>query len=164
MLKAFSSAKENMEKAIALKGNTWESVDSIKDIFTQSNKAHSNKAEGLDNWNDDVHFGLQRLTGTSIEVIELYRNISLNFPVTNELLEPVLEGLTIENAITQKRLFICDYSILKGLTSTEGRVQCAPFGLFFVDKNGHLKPIAIQLFQDPGPDNPIFTPTDPPNT
>ena len=43
-------------------------------------------------------------------------------------------------------------------------VQCAPISLFFLDNNGNLKPIAIQLFQDPGLDNPIFTPLDPPNT
>ena len=72
--------------------------------------------------------------------------------------------MTIQQAIIQKRLFICDYSILQGVKARENFVQCAPFGLFFVDKNGHLKPIAIQLFQEPGLDNPIFTPTDPPNT
>lgn len=33
--------------------------------------------------------------------------------------------------------------------------------LFFLDKTEQLRPVAIQLYQEPGPDNPIFTPTDP---
>ena len=38
--------------------------------------------------------------------------------------------------------------------------MCASLGLFYVKGNGDLVPIAIQLHQQPSPDNPIWTPND----
>ena len=38
--------------------------------------------------------------------------------------------------------------------------MCASFGLFYVKGSGDLVPIAIQLHQQPSPDNPIWTPND----
>ncbi|CAL1536625.1 unnamed protein product, partial [Lymnaea stagnalis] len=69
-----------------------------------------------------------------------------------------LGGLTIAEAISRKRLFICDLEILDGLPVRQNFVLCSPIGLFFVDDENQLMPVAIQLFQKPGPDNPIFIP------
>ena len=41
------------------------------------------------------------------------------------------------------------------------RYCAAPLGLFYVNKVGHLLPIAIQINQQHGPDNPIWTPNEP---
>ena len=38
------------------------------------------------------------------------------------------------------------------------RYCAAPLALFYVNKLGHLMPIAIQINQEPGPENPIWTP------
>ena len=41
------------------------------------------------------------------------------------------------------------------------RYCAAPLALFYVNKVGHLMPIAIQINQEPGPENPIWTPQEP---
>ena len=46
--------------------------------------------------------------------------ICSRFPVTDELLEPLLEGLTIDEAIKQKRVFMTDLEIMQGLPVKEG--------------------------------------------
>ena len=38
------------------------------------------------------------------------------------------------------------------------RYCAAPLALFYVNKFGHLMPIAIQINQESGPENPIWTP------
>lgn len=42
----------------------------------------------------------------------------------------------------------------------DGTYCSAPLCLLYVNAVGQLKPIAIQLGQNPGEDNPIFLPTD----
>jgi hypothetical protein len=41
------------------------------------------------------------------------------------------------------------------------RYCAAPLALFYVNKLGYLMPIAIQINQKPGPENPIWTPSEP---
>ena len=53
-----------------------------------------------------------------------------------------------------------NYEILEGLTILENRYICQPFGLLYVNKSGDLVPIAIQFFQTPSEQNPIWTPND----
>ena len=60
-----------------------------------------------------------------------------------------------------------DYKILEDIPhygqdreDLERRYMCASFGLFYVKGSGDLVPIAIQLHQQPSPDNPIWTPND----
>jgi arachidonate 5-lipoxygenase len=36
--------------------------------------------------------------------------------------------------------------------------------LFYLNKEDELMPVAIQLFQKPGVDNPVYLPNDPPHT
>ena len=50
--------------------------------------------------------------------------------------------------------------IMDGLDLKEGYYSSAPLCLLYVNKANQLVPIAIQLKQKPGSDNPIFLPTD----
>ena len=59
------------------------------------------------------------------------------------------------------RVYICDLSeIMDGLPCKEGCYCPAPICLLYVNEANNLVPIAIQLKKAPGPDNPIFLPTD----
>ena len=58
-------------------------------------------------------------------------------------------------------VYICDLSeIMDGLKCREGYYCAAPICLLYVNKSMKLVPIAIQLKKTPGPDNPIFLPSD----
>jgi hypothetical protein len=63
-------------------------------------------------------------------------------------------------------VFLADYSLMHGIKALEKdadrRYIAAPLVLFYVRANEDLVPIAIQLRPTPGPDNPIWTPLDPP--
>ena len=50
---------------------------------------------------------------------------------------------------------------MDGVPCREGYYCAAPICLLYVNAADQLVPIAIQLKKDPGPENPIFFPTDP---
>ncbi|KAK0064895.1 allene oxide synthase-lipoxygenase protein [Biomphalaria pfeifferi] len=133
----------------------------IEDIFSIYDPAVFPKPKGSHLWSEDVYFGRQRLAIINNTVIELVKDLPQNFPVSDELVGPFLEGLTLKEAIDRKRLFMCDLKVLEGITVKENFVLCAPIALFFLDKSRELKPVAIQLLQSPSSNNPIFTPACP---
>lgn len=53
-------------------------------------------------------------------------------------------------------------AIMDGLSGA-GRQMVAPMALFFLTAEKQLVPLAIQLQQRIGEQNPVFLPTDPPN-
>lgn len=53
-------------------------------------------------------------------------------------------------------------AIMDGLSGA-GRQMVAPMALFFLTAEKQLIPLAIQLQQRIGEQNPVFLPTDPPN-
>ena len=64
-------------------------------------------------------------------------------------------------------MYIADYALLADIPTihrdSDQRYVAAPLVLFVVrDPGGDLIPIAIQLQQAPGPDNPVWTPRDHP--
>ncbi|KAK7498738.1 hypothetical protein BaRGS_00010115, partial [Batillaria attramentaria] len=144
-------------KLVMLTSGNWDSLADIRNVYTEK---IFNLPTGADRWSNDLFFGLQRVCSLNHSLIELCTAIPEKLPVTDEMLKPLLQGLTLQEALDQKRLFICDLKILEGLPVRPDFVLCAPIGLFFVDSQQQLRPVAIQLFQKPGPDNPIFLPTD----
>ncbi|ESO93682.1 hypothetical protein LOTGIDRAFT_209217 [Lottia gigantea] len=148
-------------RLVKLTAGQWESLAHLKNIYTQ-NVFHLPK--GADRWSNDLNFGLQRIASLNHSLIKLCTAIPDKLAVTEEMLKPLLEGNTIASLIKQKRLFICDFEILHGIASRPGFTLCSPIGLFMVNNNKQLLPIALQLYQEPAPDNPVFLPTDHPNT
>lgn len=57
-------------------------------------------------------------------------------------------------------VYICDLKIMDGLPCKDVSYCAAPLCLLYVDNNNNLVPIAIQLKQTPGSENPIFLPSD----
>ncbi|KAL8593844.1 hypothetical protein ACOMHN_065321 [Nucella lapillus] len=137
----------------------WKTLSDLINVYTDN---VFNAPRGVERWRNDFYFGLQRICSQNSVMIELCRAIPDKLPVTDAMLQPLLEGLTIQQALVQKRLFICDLYQLEGLPVRPGFELCSPIGLFFVDKDGQLRPVAIQLYQTPAPDNPVFLPTDDP--
>jgi len=143
----------------------WESMDELLETF---GKSEFDVPTDSGNWNDDAHFGQMRLSGLNpltIQLVTMKNSVPTNFPVNDKMLAPHMEKHTIAQAIEEKRLFLTDHSILEGIfvhgqedKLSEQFVMCVPLALFYLDSKNNLKPVAIQLFQQPSKENPIFTP------
>ncbi|XP_070566146.1 polyunsaturated fatty acid 5-lipoxygenase-like [Ptychodera flava] len=144
-------------KITAMTTAHWDSLDDLINVYG----SNMPRPAGVSNWKKDIEFGMQRLTGCNPTVIRLCTEIPENLGVTDEMLQPLLEDLSLEDAINQKRLYIINYEVLQDLQCTEDRKICAPIALFFVNSEKEFLPVAIQLFQDKSDSNPVFLPSDP---
>lgn len=138
----------------------WHSMENLKKVY----KFSLGEPNSMEFWNEDVWFGLQRIQGVNPVLIRLCRKIPSKFRVENYMVEPFLENMTLDEAIENKKIYIIDLEILEGIKCRDNRELCTPIALFYLNKNNELLPIAIQLFQDPDPNNPVFLPSDPPYT
>lgn len=134
----------------------WDSFDDIDKIYDDQRK----KPLAADHWNEDVWFGNQRLVGCNPALIKLCTEIPEKFGVNEEMMKPVLNGETLASLMEKKRLFLIDLTIIEDLKHKENFNICAPIALFMLNDEDQLMPIAIQLNQQKGPENPVFLPTD----
>jgi arachidonate 15-lipoxygenase len=114
---------------------------------------------------NDAAFAHMRLAGPNPMMLRRMTERDDRLPITDALFQVAAPGDTLDAAMAEARLYLCDYAALDGVelgTVPNGQKYIsAPLALFVVDKTtGALKPVAIQLRQKPGPDNPIFTPGD----
>uniref|UniRef100_A0A8C2GVG7 Arachidonate 5-lipoxygenase a n=1 Tax=Cyprinus carpio TaxID=7962 RepID=A0A8C2GVG7_CYPCA len=120
----------------------------------------------MEHWKEDFMFGYQFLNGCNPVVIRKCTEIPDKFPVTQKILEASLErGLTLEEELKEGNIFIADYELLDGVTPNATdpctiQYLAAPICLLYKNSQNKIMPIAIQLGQTPGEDNPIFLPTD----
>uniref|UniRef100_A0A3B3V9J4 Arachidonate 12-lipoxygenase, 12R-type-like n=1 Tax=Poecilia latipinna TaxID=48699 RepID=A0A3B3V9J4_9TELE len=115
-----------------------------------------------DNWKDDAFFGYQFLNGINPMLIQRCTSLPDNFPVTEHM---ICKLLLFCSKIKQKgNIYLCNYQILDGVATRDikGKKQylMAPLVLLHKTAEDKLMPIAIQLQQKPGADNPIFLPSD----
>ncbi|XP_015255315.1 PREDICTED: arachidonate 15-lipoxygenase B-like, partial [Cyprinodon variegatus] len=118
-----------------------------------------------DHWKDDDFFGYQFLNGLNPMVIRRCDTLPDNFPVTDDMISKHSNGPSwLDQEIKCGNIFLCDYKLLDEVKTREihGKQQylAAPLVLLYKTADDKLVPIAIQLKQEPGPDNPIFLPTD----
>ncbi|XP_038642653.1 polyunsaturated fatty acid 5-lipoxygenase-like [Scyliorhinus canicula] len=141
---------------------SWTSTDDFEKIFC--NVDSSIAAFVKDNWKQDWIFGYQFLNGFNPVLIQKCEKIPVNFPVTNAMVMKSLVNSTLEQEIENGRIFIVSYEMLDGLPANviDGVQQylAAPICLLHLNEQHQLMPIAIQLKQTPGGDNPIFLPSD----
>ncbi|XP_076117180.1 allene oxide synthase-lipoxygenase protein-like [Mytilus galloprovincialis] len=136
----------------------WQDFEDVKTVYTKA----FGVPESSKYFNDDAHFGRQRLSSLNSLLIELCTTIPQKFGVTEDMIKPFLEGKTMSQAVDGKKLFIVDLAILEGCpTKHDYLVMTCPLALFYFNDDKKLMPIAIQLFQQKGPTNPVFLPSDP---
>lgn len=113
----------------------------------------------------DDEFARQTLAGVNPVAIKLVTEfplkstLSANYgpqesAIKPEDIEDDLDGLTVDEAIAQKRLFIIDYHdafmpYVQRINELDGRKIYAPRALFFLHDDQVLKPLAIELSLPP---------------
>ena len=124
-----------------------------------------------DHWQKDEEFGRQILNGMNPSWIQRVKDgLPENFPVTNDVVGDLLtRELTLDEEIEQGNIYLINHDILTGISTgnhsskgsyTGAKLELAvPLCLFYVGDDEKLRPIAIQLGQEPD-DFPIWTPKD----
>ncbi|KAL2101696.1 hypothetical protein ACEWY4_003457 [Coilia grayii] len=145
--------------------NSWESFGDLDQIFVnKKTKAYEFVQQ---HWQDDDFFGYQFLNGLNPMVIEKCSELPKTFPVTDDMVRPFLPaGSSLHKEMENGNIFLCDYKDLNCVVGKgnviHGQQQflSAPLCLLYATADKKLLPIAIQLKQEPGEENPIFLPSD----
>ncbi|XP_041958685.1 polyunsaturated fatty acid lipoxygenase ALOX15B-like [Alosa sapidissima] len=142
--------------------DSWESICQMEALLCGTRNETLKYVIG--HWDKDEFFGYQFLNGLNPMVIQRCSKLPENFPVTEEMVKNRLGKSTLTAEIENGNIFLCDYKMLDGLIGNEvnGEQQflTAPLVLLHLNHHGKMLPIAIQLKQTPGHENPIFLPTD----
>ncbi|KAL0006657.1 hypothetical protein SO802_008159 [Lithocarpus litseifolius] len=132
-------------------------------------------------WFRDEEFSRQTLAGLNPYSIQLVTDWPMKSKldpkiyglpetlITTELVEREIRGImTVNEALKSKRLFVLDYHDLllpyvNKVREVEGTTLYGARALFFLTKDGTLRPVAIELTRPPTGDKPqwkqVFTPT-----
>lgn len=120
-------------------------------------------------WQSDRWFARMRLAGPNPIVLTRLETPLAHFPVTDHHYQATMGAEdSLDLALQQGRLYLADYAALHGaipgVVPGYAKYLHAPLALFAVPREGtpdrSLRPVAIQVGQRPGPDNPIVTPQD----
>lgn len=116
-------------------------------------------------YHEDSVFAEMRVAGPNPISISQVDELDERFPVTPEHFRAARNNDSLEAAKQEGRLFLADFKVLEHLENGRfpdaPKYVYAPLALFAVDTaSRQLMPVAIQCRQEPGADNPIFTPDD----
>ncbi|XP_028395809.1 allene oxide synthase-lipoxygenase protein [Dendronephthya gigantea] len=156
----------------------WDSYDDYRILYR--NWILGDTPNMADKWSEDRWFGYRFLNGANPMTLIRCDALPENFPVTNDDVKASLDrGKSLEDEMKDGHVYMVDFEALVGAKCYGGpiledmgykvpdninhenadvRYCAAPLALFYVNKLGHLMPIAIQISQEPGPENPIWTP------
>ncbi|XP_035580591.1 polyunsaturated fatty acid lipoxygenase ALOX15B isoform X3 [Zalophus californianus] len=163
-LKVSSAFMELKLKGLLDRKGPWKSLNEMRRML---NFRKTPAAEYVfKHWQEDAFFASQFLNGLNPVLIRRCRHLPENFPVTDDMVAPVLgPGTSLQAELERGSLFLVDHGILSGIRTNvvNGKPQfsAAPMTLLFQRPGGGpLLPLAIQLSQTPGPNSPIFLPSD----
>nr|XP_043904896.1 hydroperoxide isomerase ALOXE3-like [Solea senegalensis] len=163
-----SDTKFRMGLELKLKGmigskEKWASIDDMKNVFWTKKTTISEYLE--EHWKEDDFYGYQFLNGNNPNMIKRCSELPENFPVTQEMVKPFLEkGTSLQEEMKKGNIFIFDEKKMDGIRPRDNDGEPMPVTaglcLFYMNPENKLKPIAIQLHQQPSEQNPIFLPSD----
>ncbi|XP_048476222.1 polyunsaturated fatty acid 5-lipoxygenase-like [Rhincodon typus] len=140
----------------------WTTIEDFDHIFWKVNNPIAVFAKN--HWKEDWFFGNQFLNGFNPVLIEKCTKIPPKFNVTDDMVRKFLGNSTLKQEMKNGNIYIVNYEILDGIPASviKGVQQyiAAPICLLYRNEQNHMIPIAIQLKQIPGEDNPIFLPSD----
>ncbi|XP_026707276.1 arachidonate 5-lipoxygenase [Athene cunicularia] len=162
----YSKAMENLyvNRFMHMFQSSWSDFADFERIFVRISNTISEYV--MQHWKEDFMFGYQFLNGCNPVLIRRCTEIPKKLPVTMDMVECSLErNLTLEEEVKQGNIFIVDYELLDGVDANKTdpctiQYLAAPICLLYKNLENKIVPIAIQLGQKPGPDNPIFLPSD----
>lgn len=162
----YSKAIENLyvNQFMHMFQSSWNDLADFQQIFLRIKNTISEYV--MQHWKEDFMFGYQFLNGCNPVMIQKCTEIPDKFPVTHEMVEDCLEReMTLEEEIKAGNIFIADYEVLDGVTANATdpctlQYLAAPICLLYRNQRNRIMPLAIQLHQVPGEDNPIFLPSD----
>ncbi|XP_077585676.1 polyunsaturated fatty acid 5-lipoxygenase-like [Stigmatopora nigra] len=146
--------------------SSWSDFADFERIFLRIKNTISEYV--MQHWKEDFMFGYQFLNGCNPVVIRKVDKIPDKFPVTDKMVAVSLErSLTLEQEVKAGNVYMVDYEVLNGIKANctdpcTLQYLAAPICLLYKNMQNKIVPIAIQLAQTPGEDNPIFLPTDEP--
>ncbi|XP_029029793.1 polyunsaturated fatty acid lipoxygenase ALOX15B isoform X2 [Betta splendens] len=152
-------------KGLDGRAEAWTSLQEFETVFLQNSRQNSIARFIRAHWTEDWYFGHQCLNGCNPLLLRQIHALPPNLPVTSDLLRPFLpEGSSIDLELQKGNLYLLDYEVLDGIPANviNGKQSylSAPLCLLHLNQQGQLVPIAIQLQQTPGPQNPVFLPSD----
>nr|XP_031538254.1 arachidonate 5-lipoxygenase isoform X1 [Vicugna pacos] len=162
----YSKAMENLfiNRFMHMFQSSWNDFADFEKIFVKISNTISERV--MNHWQEDVMFGYQFLNGCNPVLIQRCRKLPEKLPVTTEMVECSLERqLTLEQEVEQGNIFIVDFELLDGIDANKTdpctlQFLAAPICLLYKNLANKIVPIAIQLSQVPGDENPIFLPSD----
>nr|XP_020031129.1 arachidonate 15-lipoxygenase B isoform X2 [Castor canadensis] len=163
-LKVRSAFIELKLKGLLDRKGLWRSLREMRRMFNFHRTPASDYV--FKHWQEDAFFASQFLNGLNPVMIHRCRSLPKNFPVTDAMVAPVLgPGTSLQAELERGSLFLVDHGILSDIHTNiiNGRPQfsAAPMTLLYQRPGrGPLLPLAIQLSQTPGPNSPIFLPSD----
>jgi len=115
------------------------------------------------NFQDDATFARLRVAGPNPMLIKCIDALPGNFPVTDAQYAAAVNGDSLQDALSDGRVFLSDYAelevLIEGMWDGKAKYIYRPMALFAVPPGGaSLVPVAIQCGQDPE-EFPIFTPS-----
>ncbi|KAL2083609.1 hypothetical protein ACEWY4_021382 [Coilia grayii] len=162
----YSKAIENLyvNQFMHMFQSSWNDLSDFEQIFMRIKNTISEYV--MQHWKEDFMFGYQFLNGCNPVIIEKCTKIPDKFPVTHEMVKDSLErDMTLEEEVKAGNIYIADYELMDGVTANKTdpctlQYLTAPVCLLYRNKVSKIMPLAIQLHQVPGEDNPIFLPSD----
>uniref|UniRef100_A0A3P8ZLZ6 Lipoxygenase domain-containing protein n=1 Tax=Esox lucius TaxID=8010 RepID=A0A3P8ZLZ6_ESOLU len=148
------------------RAESWKSFTELNTVFSHNGSLNNAAKYVQTHWTEDWFFGYQCLNGCNPFMVQQIRFLPSNLSITSDMLRPFLpDTSSLELELERGTIFLLDYEVLEGVPANiiNGKQQylAAPLVILHLNHQGQLKPIAIQLQQAPGPQNPVFLPSDP---